>query len=67
MKPETVHLLAQVIRHQRGLLTAFDKWVRRQEWCWTTAEGDEFVAMIGKYRDELTRFESWLGKTEIDL
>lgn len=31
MQPETVHLIAQLIRHERGTLTAIERWVKAQE------------------------------------
>lgn len=31
MKPHTVHLIAQLIRHERGTLTAIDRWITAQE------------------------------------
>jgi hypothetical protein len=30
MTPDTVHLLAQWLRHTRGMLTAFEKWLESQ-------------------------------------
>lgn len=30
MQPETVHLIAQLIRHERGTLTAIERWVKAQ-------------------------------------
>lgn len=30
MTPATVHLVAQVIRHARGMLTAVEKWLQSQ-------------------------------------
>lgn len=30
MNPDTVHLLAQLIRHSRGMLTAFENWLVKQ-------------------------------------
>ena len=30
MRPETVHLLAMVLRHTRGMCTAFEHWLETQ-------------------------------------
>lgn len=30
MKPATVHLIAQLIRHTRGMLTLIEKWLAEQ-------------------------------------
>lgn len=30
MTPNTVHLLAQLVRHARGMLTAVEKWLQSQ-------------------------------------
>lgn len=30
MTPETVHLIAQLIRHERGALTACERWIKAQ-------------------------------------
>lgn len=31
MQPETVHLLAQLIRHERGTLTSIERWIKAQQ------------------------------------
>jgi len=30
MEPRTVHLLAQIVRHSRAILTVFEKWLSEQ-------------------------------------
>lgn len=30
MQPETVHLIAQLIRHERGICTAMERWIKAQ-------------------------------------
>jgi hypothetical protein len=61
MSPETVHFLAQVIRQQRGMLTACEKWVRRQA---RTPEGSDLLVFVNRGREELAVFEAWLSQRE---
>lgn len=63
MKPETVHLIAQDIRHRRGYLSKRDEWFRKQEpsemrsegfreinfWRWVYTMAEEALA-TGKYK-----------------
>ncbi len=59
MTPDTVHLLAQVIRHQRALATSFEKWVRTQPRSETCRE---LVQMIAAVRGVLDQYEQQLSK-----
>lgn len=63
MKPETVHLIAQNIRHQRAYLSNRDEWFRKQApsemrsegfreinfWRWVLAEAEDAL-VTGKYK-----------------
>jgi hypothetical protein len=44
MTPATVHLNAQLIRHGRGICTAFEKWVAAQPASVATSELRETIA-----------------------
>lgn len=44
MQPATIHLLAQLIRHGRGICTAIDKWATAQPPSATTREIREATA-----------------------
>ena len=63
MTPDSVHLLAQTIRHHRAMATSFEKWVFKQEPSQTTRE---LVQMLAAYRDVLTRVESEISRFEVD-
>ena len=52
----------QIIRQQRGILTAVERYVRRQVWCYGSPEGTEVLRRIGQCRHELQEMESWVGK-----
>lgn len=62
MSPDTVHLIAQLIRHQRGMMTAIDKWITKQEPCRTNLE---LSAVTGIMRDVLDSYEAQLSAVEI--
>lgn len=62
MTPDTVHLIAQLIRHQRGMMTAIEKWVAKQEPCRTNLE---VSCVTGLMRDVLDSYESELSRVEI--
>jgi len=64
MTPDTVHLGAQVIRHQRALATSFEKWIGKQQ--------DPDVAMrelkelIQMFRSVLDSYEWQLERVGVD-
>ena len=60
MTPDTVHLLAQVIRHQRGLLTALEKWVASP-----TFSANEAAEASRYLRRVMNAFERSLGSVEV--
>ncbi len=60
MTPDTVHYLAQVIRHQRGMVTAMEKWASSQSFSpQEVAEASRFVRRV------LNAFERSLGSVEV--
>lgn len=63
MTPDTVHLLAQFIRHERGLATALETWLRRQP---ASATCDELREVIGAFRGVLASYESQLSHVVVD-
>jgi hypothetical protein len=58
--PETVHFIAQVIRHQRGLATAAERWVKSAEF-----SRDEALDAIYTFRRVLDSYEAQLSQVEI--
>ena len=58
--PETVHFIAQVIRHQRGLATAAERWVRSADF-----SRDEALDAIFTFRRVLNSYEAQLSQVEI--
>lgn len=55
MRPATVHLIAQLIRHGRGICTAVEKWGRATPSEALAGEAGHLVAFA---RAALTRMES---------
>ena len=60
MTPETVHFIAQVIRHQRGLATAAERWVKSADF-----SRDEALDAIYTFRRVLDSYEAQLSQVEI--
>jgi hypothetical protein len=61
MTPDTVHFLAQLIRHQRGILTAFEKWAK------TPSFGrDDVLDVVYTYRRLIDSYEAQLSKVVTD-
>ena len=58
MNPDTIHLLAQVIRHNRGICTAFEKWIRSQP---ASEAGEELLQVMAVQRGLLTLCETQLS------
>lgn len=58
--PDTVHMLAQFIRHHRALATSLEKWVNSPTF--SKIEADE---AIGYLRRLLNAFERSLGATDV--
>ena len=62
MTPDTIHLLAQVIRHNRAMVTSFEKWVRTQPRSETCRE---LVQVIAVARGVLDGYEKQLSQYEV--
>lgn len=59
--PDTVHLAAQVIRHQRGIMTAIEKWIAKQP---PSPANLELFSVTLLQRQILDAFESRLSQVE---
>lgn len=57
MRPATVHLLAQVIRHGRGICTAIEKWARAVP---DDARGTDAIGIVAVGRVALAAVEDAL-------
>jgi hypothetical protein len=57
LTPDTVHMMAQVIRHQRALATSIEKWVRSPTFSRQQAE-----AAIFMFRGVLDSYEAQLSQ-----
>jgi len=54
MRPQTVHFLAQLVRHSRGLVTTTEKWVAQTP---PEAFAEEATAVVVQLRTALTSLE----------
>lgn len=64
MKPQTVHLAAQLLRHQRGTLTAIEKWIGSQE---PAPALDDLREVIALNRRMLAAYERALIGVEVEV
>jgi hypothetical protein len=62
--PDTVHLLAQLIRHRRALLKVWEKWACKQEPCQMQRE---FLRIIEAERGELLDEEKRVSELEVEF
>ena len=60
MKPETVHLLAQVIRHQRAGLTSTERWIKSSAF-----SRDEALLLVRVWRGVLDSYEAQLSAVHV--
>jgi hypothetical protein len=63
MLPNTIHFLATVIRHHRGLCTAAEKWARETPRELFSEEHSSAMAFI---RETLTEIETRLSEQPLD-
>lgn len=63
MTPDTVHLVAQLIRHSRGIGSAWEKWIKAQPYNPTCRE---LLQVLAVYRAQLTELEDKVSKFEVD-
>lgn len=59
MTPDTVHMLAQMIRHQRALATSLEKWVKS-----ATFNREEALQAIWMFRGVLDSYEAQLSQVD---
>ena len=62
MTPDTLHLVVTLVRHFRGIATAIEKWLGKQETSPAEREARQVLVAI---RAELTTLETEFGKFEI--
>ena len=62
MTPDTVHLGAQIIRHQRALATSLEKWAEKQR----DPAMRELKELIGMFRKVLDSYEWQLEHVDVD-
>jgi hypothetical protein len=61
--PDTVHFVAQMIRHNRAMATSFEKWVRKQP---ASPACREMVQVIAVYRGVLEMLETQVSQISVD-
>lgn len=64
MTPDTVHLIATLVRHQRGMVTAFEKWVQKQP---PSPTCKELVQVISVCRHTLNTLEAQIEKFDVEM
>ena len=64
MTPPTLHLIASLVRHGRGMATSVEKWIRQQEPAPAMREGLQVIAVA---RGVLTSLEGQLAQFDVDL
>lgn len=57
MTPDTVHLFAQVIRHQRALATSLEKWIKSP-----TFSREQALEAVFVFRGVLDSYEAQLSR-----
>jgi hypothetical protein len=57
--PDTLHLIASLVRHGRGIATSIEKWIRTQEPAPAMREGLQLVAVA---RGVLTSLEGQIAQ-----
>jgi hypothetical protein len=60
MTPDTVHFMAQFIRHQRGLVTSLEQWMKSG-----TFSMEEASSVIQALRGVLDSYESQLSRVRV--
>jgi len=63
LTPDTVHFVAQMIRHNRAMATSFEKWVRKQP---ASPACREMLQVLAVYRGVLMTVEEQVSKFETD-
>ena len=63
MTPDTVHFVAQMIRHHRAQATSFEKWVRKQP---ASPACREMLQVLAVYRGVLSNVEAQIEKFDVE-
>lgn len=63
MTPDSIHLLCQLVRHSRAIVTSFEKWVQKQP---PSPACRELLQILAVYRGVLTQVEDQLSKFDAD-
>jgi hypothetical protein len=61
--PDTVHFVAQMVRHNRAMATSFEKWVRKQP---PSPACREMLQILAVYRGVLTTLESQIVQFDVE-
>jgi hypothetical protein len=64
MTPDTLHLIASLVRHGRGIATSIEKWIRKQEPSPAMREGLQLVAVA---RGVLTNLEGQIVQFDLTV
>lgn len=64
MSPDTIHFVAQMVRHNRAMATSFEKWVRKQP---PSPACREMIQVLAVYRGVMTNVEAQIAKFEVDV
>lgn len=64
MTPDTLHLLASMVRHSRGMATSIEKWVQKQQ---PSPVCREVLQLVGIVRGVLTLVEQQIGQSDVSL
>jgi hypothetical protein len=64
MTPDTIHLVAQMIRHQRAMATSFETWIRKQP---RSPACRELLQVVAVQRGIFDQIESQLSQMEVEI
>ena len=59
LSPYSVHLLAQIIRHQRAMATSIEKWIKSDGF-----SREEALTLVFTFRGVLDSYEAQLSRVE---
>lgn len=63
MTPDTLHLIATMVRNGKGIATAIEKWTQKQE---PSSAVKELVQVVAVARGALTVLEGQIGQFSVD-
>jgi hypothetical protein len=61
--PDSIHLVAQMIRHHRAQATSLEKWTRKQP---PSPTCRELLQMLAVYRGVLTNIEAQIVQFDVE-